>query len=272
MQIEIFDVEHGACALVTADNGARILFDCGHNSTTDWRPSEMLRARGITRVENLVVANYDEDHVSDLPNVLSQVYVPVLTRNPSVAPLDLFNLKSESGVGNGIGTLAVMAGTHYTAPVTVPQDFGAIRLQHFWNRYPQFTEENDLSLVTILNYHNHGVIFPGDLQTAGWQRLLQNPNFLAALSTVNIFVASHHGRIDGYCPEVFDYCNPEIIIFSDKQIDHETQLTAGLYRDHARGIRFFDGQTRYVLTTRNNGYIRFAVQGPGMGFVWISKR
>jgi hypothetical protein len=71
---------------------------------------------------------------------------------------------------------------------------------------------------------------------------------------------------------VFDYCNPEIIIFSDKQIEHETQLTAGLYGNHARGIRFFDGQTRYVLTTRNNGSIRFTARGQGTGFVWISKR
>lgn len=272
MELEIFDVEHGACALVTADNGARILFDCGHNSSTEWRPSGMLRARGIKRVENLVVANYDEDHVSDLPNVLGEVHVPVLTRNPSVGPLDLFNLKSENGIGNGIGTLAVMAGTHYTAPVTVPQDFGAIRLQHFWNEYPLFTEENDLSLVTILNYHDHGIIFPGDLQKAGWRSLLQRADFRAALATVNAFIAPHHGRLDGYCPEVFDYCRPAVIIFSDKKIDHETQLTAGLYKPHAQGIRFFDGQTRYVLTTRNNGYIRLTMNGPGTGFIWISKR
>jgi len=42
MRAQIFDVEHGACNLITADTGARVLIDCGHNSTTGWRPSVYL--------------------------------------------------------------------------------------------------------------------------------------------------------------------------------------------------------------------------------------
>lgn len=272
MEIEIFDVEHGSCTLVTTDNGKRLLFDCGHNSSTDWRPSSSLPARGITRVDSLVVSNYDEDHVSDLPDLLRNVHVPVLVRNPSVRPADLYALKAENGVGRGIGTLAYMAGNHYTAPVVGPQDFGGLQIAHFWNTYPALDDENNLSLVTILRYHNLGVIFPGDLERAGWYRLLERADFRAALRGVNVFVASHHGREGGYCPEVFDYCSPEIVIFSDKGVAHETQKTAALYRQHAAGVRFFDSETRYVLTTRNNGAIRLSQHGPGMGFVWISRR
>ena len=95
MEIEIFDVEHGACALITADNQSRLLIDCGHNSTSGWRPSTSLPARGVTQVEALVVSNYDEDHVTDFPNLMSNVYVPRLVRNPSVTPDCLRYLKSE---------------------------------------------------------------------------------------------------------------------------------------------------------------------------------
>lgn len=42
MQLQIFDVEHGACALLTADNGTRLMIDCGHNATTGWRPGSYL--------------------------------------------------------------------------------------------------------------------------------------------------------------------------------------------------------------------------------------
>jgi beta-lactamase superfamily II metal-dependent hydrolase len=164
-----------------------------------------------------------------------------------------------------------MAAKHYTAPVVGAQDFGGLNVAHFWNVYPAFDDENNLSLVTILRYHNLGIIFPGDLERAGWYRLLTRPDFCSALRGVNVFVASHHGRDGGYCPDVFNYCTPEIVIFSDKSVEHDTQKTAALYRQHASGVRFFDGQFRYVITTRNNGAIRISQHGPGVGFVWISR-
>ncbi len=271
MEIEIFDVEHGACSLITADNGGRILIDCGHNASTNWRPSWSLPARGIGQVDRLVISNYDEDHVSDLPNFLSTVAVPVLSRNPSVAPNLLPILKQENGMGRGIGTLAYMAGNHYNQPLAAAQDFGALQVSHFWNDFPDFIDENNLSLVTILRYHNLGVIFPGDIEKEGWLRLLERQDFRDALLGVNVFVASHHGRENGYCPDVFNWCFPEIVIFSDTSVIHETQKTASSYRQHTKGIRFFDDKVRHVLTTRNNGMIRITQSGPGMGFVWISK-
>jgi hypothetical protein len=47
MHLQIFDVEHGACALLTCDNGARLMIDCGHNSTTGWYPGDYLASLGI---------------------------------------------------------------------------------------------------------------------------------------------------------------------------------------------------------------------------------
>jgi hypothetical protein len=38
MYLEIFDVEHGACALINTSNGKRVMIDCGHNAATNWRP------------------------------------------------------------------------------------------------------------------------------------------------------------------------------------------------------------------------------------------
>ena len=102
MDIEIFDVEHGGCSLVTADNNRRILVDCGHNTTTNWRPSQALPARGIEYIDRLIVSNYDRDHVSDLPGVLANIGVPVLSRNPSVSPNLLHVMKAENGMDQGI--------------------------------------------------------------------------------------------------------------------------------------------------------------------------
>ena len=64
MRLEIFNVEHGACALLRTSNGKLAMIDCGHNSTTGWMPGDELAARNETALNRLFVTNYDEDHVS----------------------------------------------------------------------------------------------------------------------------------------------------------------------------------------------------------------
>ena len=42
--LRIFDVEHGACAMLAGmDHHALAMVDCGHNATTGWCPSKFLR-------------------------------------------------------------------------------------------------------------------------------------------------------------------------------------------------------------------------------------
>jgi hypothetical protein len=40
--LDVFDVEHGACALITTGGGNHILVDCGDNTTTGWEPGTAL--------------------------------------------------------------------------------------------------------------------------------------------------------------------------------------------------------------------------------------
>jgi hypothetical protein len=114
-------------------------------------------------------------------------------------------------------------------------------------------DTNNLSLVSFVQAEGINVAFPGDLEAAGWRALLQDKGFCRYLTQTNFFVASHHGRESGYCPEVFGYCAPEIVIISDESIQFDTQRAVN-YGQHARGVRFPSG-TKYTLTTRSHGMI-----------------
>src|SRR4051812_854272 len=105
MILEIFDVEHGACALITTSNGKRVMIDCGHNTSTAWRPSAELVARGVWALEKLVISNYDEDHVSDYCSLVALIEVKCLMRNMSVPTSTIHVLKSEHGMDRGIAHL-----------------------------------------------------------------------------------------------------------------------------------------------------------------------
>lgn len=259
MEIRIFDVEHGFCAYIVADNGNVMLIDCGHNEKTGFRPSNYLPATGCSGIECFIVSNYDEDHLSDLPRLRQRLPIQILRRNRSIDVNELRRLKLRAGpIGSGMESLLDMIRT-YTADVTNPPEFPQIEMAFFCNRYPTFEDTNNLSLVTFLHYCNVHIVFPGDLEKAGWLALLGQQTFGEHLGQVNLFVAPHHGRESGYCVKVFDYCQPELVIISDESIRYDTQETE--YRRHTSGIRWGDGY-RYVLTTRNDGMITIR-QRPG---------
>ena len=257
MELTIFDVSHGFCALLVADNGNTMMFDCGHNERTGFRPSTYLPMRGISSIDRFVIQNFDQDHVSDLPGLLAGIHIRTLVRNKSVPVGDLRRIKEESGPLTEAMRVALHLHETYVHPVTVPPAFPNIEFKVFHNHYPSFTDTNNLSTVSFVHYDGVGIVFPGDLEKDGWEALLRNPEFQSHLKRTNVFVASHHGRLSGYCEQVFDYCNPDIVIISDKEIVHDTQKQ--LYAKHARGIPWDGGSgTRYVLTTRADGAIHLS--------------
>ena len=165
------------------------------------------------------------------------------------------DMKKDGGMGYGTRELVSMIDTYTGGPLHV--DWGALSYRVFHNDYPgDFIDTNNLSLVTFLHCHDLHMVFPGDMEKAGWKKLLTDIAFVEELKTVNVFVASHHGRESGCCEEIFqiDGVMPQIFIFSDAGIQYETQDTAGWYRARTRGMNYH-GKKRHVFTTRRDGKI-----------------
>ena len=257
MLIEILKVDHGFCAIVTADNGRHILLDCGHSALTGLRPSTILRARGIQVLDALIVSHADEDHLSDLPQLMRSVFVRSVVINDSLDSVTLDKIKNVVGSA-GPGTELLI--WRKSRPVveafggdSIPILPGA-QIVLYRNPHPWFDDLNNLSLVTFLHYGDIHAIFPGDLEADGWRSLLQCPEFCAELSRVNVFFASHHGRENGFCEEVFDICLPELIVISDGAIRYASQGMTDRYAQMAQGV-YFGYRRRRVLTTRCDGTI-----------------
>lgn len=126
MKLQMFDVEHGACSLLTADNNGRFMVDCGHSTTTGWEPGTYLRQQGITQLDMLAITNYDKDHASGATILFDNVFVSWLFRNTSVTGATIKTLKREQGIGpSGIERLVyaidkVFIGKRYTGTGTAP--------------------------------------------------------------------------------------------------------------------------------------------------------
>ena len=163
MILQIFDVSHGFCALLIADNGNVMLFDCGHNDRTGFRPSWSLPRSGCTGIETFFITNYDDDHVSDLANLRRSLQIDTLHCNRSMPIGELEAMKRKAGpLTEGLRALFGML-EEYRHEVTTPPQFPYIDCTIFCNQYPSFVDTNNLSLVVFLHYDGMGMIFPGDL-------------------------------------------------------------------------------------------------------------
>ncbi|MBM3204503.1 MBL fold metallo-hydrolase [Candidatus Uhrbacteria bacterium] len=259
LQIKIYNVEHGNCAYLVTPNGESILVDAGHSSDADYYPRHEieldLQNRGRSQVTIFINSNADHDHVSDLHDIHGTLQPVILMKNPTIDGSLIRSIK-EQPLTNGLEAFCRMCDT-YTNPIATP-DLGGVEMQSFHNPFSQFEDTNNASLVTFFFYGKIGIIFPGDMEKVGWLELLKNPQFCAALQRTNIFVASHHGREGGYCAEVFNHCKPELVIISDKPVEHQTQEHS-LYQQHASGVRFGE-QVRKVVSTRSDGTIFINVE------------
>lgn len=262
MELRIFNVEHGACALLTCDNGTTMMIDCGSNPRTGWRPGKYLKSMGITSLDTLAITNYDEAHVSGIEDLTRNVYIRRLWRNHRVGAAAIKRLKRRDEMGSGVDHLIWLLENVFTssnsgaAPPLTPDTYFNI----FCHSPSDFTDENNLSMVIELNCRGFGFMFPGDLQTEGWRAMLPWRPFQNALAKTEVLIAAHHGEQDGRCDEAFDFCKPRFVVISDKKRGYQSQDTDAYYHSRAKGGLFRNDSDRRVITTRSDGDIAFEFQ------------
>lgn len=278
MILKIWDVQHGACAMLThrsnyGEEGRLAMIDSGDNSDTGWKPSAYIKHYlNRSALDYLFVTNADLDHISDLNNLWREgITVLNFYRNRSVSPEALRLIKEASGeLTEDIERyLDLHAGYVYPVDAPFDQSMGGITTKTFYNNYPRFDDTNNLSLAVFFKFGAFKILFPGDMEKDGWLALLEQPAFRAELIDTTVLVASHHGRENGYCAELFNYCHPRVVVMSDKAIVHDTQRMTQTYRQRVieywpNGIQVAStGKQRHVLTTRRDGWIQFNVNDRG---------
>jgi len=270
MRVEIFDVEHGQCAMVHCPpNGKKLLIDAGHK-TNNWWPSVHFLGQPI---ELAIITNFDEDHASDIANVREACTIKGIHYNTSINAARLRQMKALSGMGPGIQHIHDWLQSRETlwGGGLVNIDLGHVSARSYCNTYGtapgQFTDANNLSVATFVTYSNFTIFFPGDLEGAGWRQIMQQPGFMQDLARTTVLVASHHGRDNGCCEELFENWSPRAVIISDAGMQHATQETVNWYANRTSGCQTNTGVNRKVFTTRSDGKITIDVSADRWGIL-----
>ncbi len=275
MRVVVWDVAHGACAMLQYQNGTSYgrlaMIDSGR--TDDWNPADYIKnTLKRSKLDYLFITNADRDHMSGLQGLEDAgIDITILFRNRTYTAEQIEEIKLKSGpLGADAKQYVAMCNAFSNMTVSEPFDLymGGITQTTFRNPYPQFKDTNNLSLVVFIKYGEFKMLFPGDLEKAGWLELLKSAEFRAELAGTNVLVASHHGRESGFCEDIFKYFTPDCVVISDKPIEHETQKTVPDYRKFVpqAGVRVKTSGSkpntrnpRHVLTTRADGWIQIDV-------------
>jgi len=142
MQIEIFEVGHGQCTMITAPNGRRMMLDCGDRWDDDrfWTPSLHFFRQTI---DLLGLMNLDEDHLRDFKNVMRDCTVPWILSNPTVGSREFAALKKD-GMGPGAQAVAAWLAQPKNPLPGLQPDFGDVQIRWYYPLSTPNTEEDPL--------------------------------------------------------------------------------------------------------------------------------
>lgn len=256
--ILIFDVGLGQSVFLYPHSHPNysMLIDCGHDG--DFHPIDFLIEKNFIHqntLGNLTITNYDQDHFSGIENVRDKVNIWTTTFTNNLTSSEIKALKDE--VTTQLEHVCELKDTYI-----YPADF--FKPPYIVERFSleksdlDTHDTNNLSQVVFIEDKGTVICISGDLEQKGWLKLIEKfPKVKEWLRKTDVFVASHHGRENGYCPDTFSHCTPECIVISDKGIIHDTQRDmASFYSNHVSGSGvYLNGRSRKVLTTRDDGHL-----------------
>ena len=276
MRLIILDVGAGSCATLVWEDGGAWVFDCGKAANEDL--GMRLWALGVLWIERLFVQNEDEDHLRGFPDLRNSGLVGGYTFTYRNRALNVDEVGREKRRTSGRISPAWDAWQQYVNTLTPVSREWTDRLND--SRFKVYkgqpitsADTNNASLVVVLEVGQTRIVLPGDMEKRGWEFLAKRePSMLNDIKKCEAFVASHHGRENGYHEKIMKLASPRLVVISDKALVHETQegMTAR-YRKHAEG-RTVDGETRYVLTTRKDGDVHAIWRRPTEAPRWMTRK
>lgn len=268
LTIKIWDVQHGSAAYVKTPNNKHIVIDLGSGTSEDNKFSPLLHLKNnynITTVDKVIITHPHTDHIDDIEN-FDKLSPEVLHRPKHLKEEEIRSSNQAKDSAKTDKYLEI--NKRYSLPVTsdidvtLPANSGGVTFHHFTPTKCDTSNINNHSIVTIIEYLGLKVLIPGDNQTESWKELLERTDFVAAIKGTDIFIASHHGRDNGYCKELFEHFTPKLVIISDGP--ETTTNASSKYSDLATGwlVHKRSGaksEDRYCLTTRKDGCVEIKI-------------
>ena len=268
LRVLVHDVGHGQAVHAFMPTGDVVVIDLGRSAA--FSPLEWLKEQRST-IDSLVITHPHGDHIDEILALRTQdFHVRQFWRPRWLTDAEVKSANQAAHAPHVDRYLQMSS--HYTQPIPHhelvgnPDVSGGVRMTWHTSRNCGRSNINNHSGVVVFEYRGLNIVIPGDNESTSWQELLKAPNFLEAARAPDVFLASHHGRLSGYCLDLFDaetgIGRPRLCAISDGRVKDTD--AASRYSHHARGwnVRSRKDDTtrkRLCVTTRTDGCIEIKI-------------
>ncbi len=287
LKIWLLNVGHGDCAYCVLPNGARMMIDCG--GSQNWA-SKVLKHYNITKegapnpwgyaLDKLVITHPHGDHISDIISIHDEIgfkwlrggYLDFID-DIEIDKID-FRKRNKDSVEKLIAVVKKYTGKYKKEEDRVAESNPPCVASH--KRFIPFSKGmdlNELSWFTSFEIGGHKILFTGDMTASDVRKILESEraeDFKKFVKGTSILKVPHHGRENGCSEEMFEAFEDEplLCIASDRVLDEQNEGTSniGWYKHRTSDEEIMiDGQwqSRWVLTTRNDGDIFLSISDEG---------
>ncbi|MFO7553146.1 MAG: DNA internalization-related competence protein ComEC/Rec2 [Haliea sp.] len=213
VQIIALDVGQGTAVLVY-DRDHAMLYDTGGGvpggpDLADSVILPLLRSRGISRLDTLIVSHADHDHSAGLDTLRARLPLGTL-----LAGIDM---AAEPGA------TVCRAGMAWRWP-------GGTRFQVLAPATGEVLDRNDGSCVLRLQAHGHSLLLPGDI---GADRERQLVRYWRENLASDLVLAPHHGSNTSSSSAWLKHVDPALVVYTHGRANHYGHPAAAVTERHA---------------------------------------
>ena len=226
--VTFYDMGKADAALITAEDGSRILIDAGTNKGGK-KLAERFAEEGIERLDAMIITHFDKDHVGGADKILESVSVarvilPQYEKESKQYAQFMEALEQSAQTEREI----LPAGGEWSAA------FGQARLRVTAAERTDYgaDEENDFSLATYLTYGETKFLFPGDAEDARQTELLR-----AGDIDCDVLKVPYHGRLVDASAAFLAACSPKIAFIPDSDEEAASPMVVSILKELGTDVR-----------------------------------
>lgn len=207
LEIVFLDVGQGDCAYIKTPDNYRILIDSGDEGSFDNKIKNFLGERKVNKLNSCVVSHFHEDHFSGLYEMMGKIDIDCIYMSDMCGDISGKNKICEKAKLCGIECVSRKAGD------IIYEGEDGVKISVIFPDESIYKnnkeEENDNSLVLLVEYKNKKTLFTGDLELNAQAELACQKNIDA-----DILKVSHHGSKDALSETFLDRVMPEYSVVS----------------------------------------------------------
>lgn len=270
LSIEFIDVGQGDSILLRTKSG-NYLIDTGGNTFGDFDIGEnivlpYLEKHGVFKLKGAFISHYHEDHCKSLPYLMDNmtienIYLPY-TKPNNLLYENIKDKANEKGIPINILTKGDRLKVDVSTNILVigPDD----RMLK-----SSVDEDNELSLVLLLQHYNNTMLFTGDIEDKGEYNIIETLN-----NNVDLLKVPHHGSNTSSSVDFLSSIKPNTGIISvgrNNIYGHPSNEVVDRYKNNNIDIYRTDKSGLINVTLdKDNFYIRTFIRDKA-DLIYISK-